>query len=116
MEYEFKKKTDYNCRLAGSTNIKNKYPDRVPIIVERYRDANLPNIDKSKYIVPKDMTLGQFIYVIRKRIKLDSNQALFVTINGILEGSSTIISNLYETHKDDDGFLYILYTSENTFG
>ena len=116
MEYEFKNKVNYSDRLSGSTNIKNKYPDRVPIIVERYKDSRLPEIDKNKYLVPKDMRLGQFIYVIRKRIRLDANQALFVTINGVLEGSSTFISELYEKHKDDDGFLYIVYTSENTFG
>ena len=29
MDYEFKKKNDYNKRLAESTNIKNKYPDRI---------------------------------------------------------------------------------------
>ena len=36
MEYEFKKKNDFNKRLAESTNIKQKYVDRIPIIVERY--------------------------------------------------------------------------------
>ena len=116
MEYEFKKKNEYNKRLIESTNIKQKYNDRIPIIVERYKDSTLPRIDKCKYLVPKDMNLGQFVYIIRKRIKLDSNQALFVTVNGVLGGSSSLISDLYDKHKDDDGFLYIVYTSENTFG
>lgn len=117
MEYEFKKNNDFNKRLAESTNIKQKYVDRIPIIVERYhKNTTLPNIDKCKYLVPRDMNLGQFIYIIRKRIKLESHQALFVTIDGVLGSSSTIISELYDNHKDEDGFLYVLYTSENTFG
>ena len=117
MEYEFKKKNDFNKRLAESTNIKQKYVDRIPIIVERYhKNTTLPNIDKCKYLVPRDMNLGQFIYIIRKRIKLESHHALFVTIDGVLGSSSTIISELYDNHKDEDGFLYVLYTSENTFG
>ena len=62
------------------------------------------------------MNLGQFVYIIRKRIKLESNQALFVTVNSVLESSNILISELYQTHKDEDGFLYIIYTSENTFG
>ena len=111
----YKSDFDYHKRKNESSRIIAKYPDRIPVICERGNDK-IVDIDKKKYLVPSDLTLGQFIYVIRKRIKLDSNQALFVTINGILEGSSTVISNLYETHKDDDGFLYILYTSENTFG
>jgi GABA(A) receptor-associated protein len=116
MDYEFKKKHEYNKRLIESTNIKQKYKDRIPIIVEKYKDSILPNIDKCKYLVPEDMSLGQFIYVIRKRIKLDADQSLFVTVNGVLGGSSTTISELYDSYKDDDGFLYVVYTSENTFG
>lgn len=116
MDYEFKKKNDFNKRLSESSNIKNKYPDRIPIIVEKYKDSKIPTIDKCKYLVPKDMNLGQFVYIIRKRIKLESSQALFVTVNSVLENSNTLISEIYETQKDDDGFLYIVYTSENTFG
>ena len=62
------------------------------------------------------MNLGQFVYIIRKRIKLESNQALFVTVNSVLESSNILISELYEKQKDEDGFLYIIYTTENTFG
>ena len=117
MEYEFKKKNDYNKRLVESTNIKQKYTDRIPIIVEKYyKNTTLPNIDKCKYLVPREMNLGQFIYIIRKRIHLESDQALFVTVNGVLGSSSTTISELYDNHKDEDGFLYVVYTSENTFG
>ena len=117
MEYEFKKKNDYNKRLIESTNIKQKYTDRIPIIVEKYyKNTTLPNIDKCKYLVPRDMNLGQFIYIIRKRIKIDSHQALFVTVDGVLDSSSTVISELYDQHKDEDGFLYVVYTSENTIG
>ena len=55
------------------------------------------------------MNLGQFVYIIRKRIKLEASQALFVTVNSVLESSNTMISELYETQKDEDGF-YILFT------
>ncbi|WPK23846.1 hypothetical protein PUMCH_001096 [Australozyma saopauloensis] len=26
------------------------------------------------------------------------------------------MSTIYEEHKDEDGFLYVLYSGENTFG
>lgn len=116
MDYKFKKTNDYSKRLSESTNIKTKYPDRIPIIVEKYKGSTLPDIDKCKYLVPKDMNLGQFVYIIRKRIKLESNQALFVTINGVLGSPSTTIAELHDNQKDEDGFLYVVYTSENTFG
>ena len=69
-----------------------------------------------KFLVPKDMSIGQFIYVIRKRIQLDSTQTLFITINNKLPSSCHLLSQIYDNDKDDDGFLYIIYTNENTFG
>ena len=54
------------------------------MIVERYGKCSLPGIDKKKYLVPGDLTVGQFVYVIRKRIKLEHEKTLFIFINGIL--------------------------------
>ena len=89
---------------------------RIPIIVEKYEGCELPEIDKLKYLVPKDMTMPQFIFVIRKRIKLTPSQTLFVMVNNTLVGSSKLISEIYDELKDKDGFLYVTYTNENTFG
>ena len=30
--------------------------------------------------------------------------------------SSEILSDIYDKHKNIDGFLYVTYSSENTFG
>ncbi len=62
------------------------------------------------------MTVGQFVYVIRKRIKLPSEKAIFIFVNDILPPTAALISTIYEEHKDEDGFLYVLYSGENTFG
>tara|TARA_B110000914_G_C15265386_1_gene355062 strand:+ start:314 stop:664 length:351 start_codon:yes stop_codon:yes gene_type:complete len=116
MDYKFKKKYTLDKRLQDSEHVLNKYPDRIPIIVERYKHSTMKDIDKSKYLVPKDMTIGQFIYVIRKRVRLSPEQTLFITINGILPAVGKLISCLYNECKDEDGFMYIVYTNENTFG
>jgi len=50
-----------------------KYPDRIPIIVKRYKECNLPEIDKNKYLVPKDMKINSFVYVIRRKLILIKN-------------------------------------------
>ena len=112
----FKKKHTYEKRIQESNNIMIKYPDRIPIIVEKYKDCNLQEIDKCKFLVPKDMSIGQFVYIIRKRIKLDSTQTLFIMINNKLPSSSKLVSQIYDNDKDEDGFLYVIYTNENTFG
>jgi GABA(A) receptor-associated protein len=95
-----------------------KYPERIPIICEKTNSPSnsVPDLDKSKYLVPCDLTLGQFMFVIRNRMKLPSENALFLFVKGSIPSSNTIISELYDSKKDEDGFLYINYSGENTFG
>ena len=71
---------------------------------------------KKKYLVPKDLPMNQFVFIIRKRIKLDPSQTLFVMVNNSLVSGSELLGEVYETKKDTDGFLYMKYSSENTFG
>ena len=112
----FKKSKSLNERITESSKIIERYPDRIPIIVEKDKKSKIRDIDKNKFLVPNDMTLGQFMYVVRKRIKLDSTEALFFFVNNVLCNNTQTLDEIYKTYKDKDGFLYILYTSENTFG
>ena len=79
-------------------------------------DQQCSEIDKVKYLVPKDMTMAKFIFIIRKRINLEPSQSLFIMINNSMVVGSRLISDVYDDMKDEDGFLYVTYTSENTFG
>ena len=99
-----------------SDRILSKYPDRVPIIVNKEKISLLPDLKKNKYLVPKDMILSQFIYIIRKNLVISSSEALFITINNKLSQSNKNLIDIYEEEKNEDGFLYITYSSENTFG
>lgn len=118
MKSNFKQKNSFKDRFNESITILTKYPDRIPIIVERSSNSinDCPDIDKNKYLVPKDLTVGQFIYVIRKRMNLPAEKAIFLFINGTIPSTSSIFSNIYKDHKDEDSFLYITYSFENTFG
>lgn len=112
----FKKKYPFDKRKNDANTVLEKYPERIPIVVQRQENSELPEVDKCKYLVPKDMTMSQFTFVIRKRIKLESSQAIFVSVNHSLVASSKLLSDVYHEQKDEDGFLYVFYTSENTFG
>lgn len=103
-------------RQAEASRIKQRFKDRVPVICEKVENSDIPAIDKHKYLVPSDLSVGQFVYVIRKRIKLPSEKAIFIFVNDILPPTAALISTIYEEHKDEDGFLYVLYSGENTFG
>uniref|UniRef100_A0A9I9CLN0 Autophagy-related protein n=1 Tax=Cucumis melo TaxID=3656 RepID=A0A9I9CLN0_CUCME len=103
-------------RKAEAARIREKYPDRIPVIVEKAERSDIPSIDKKKYLVPADLTVGQFVYVIRKRIKLSPEKAIFIFVDNVLPPTGAIMSAIYEEKKDEDGFLYVTYSGENTFG
>ena len=114
----FKQTHSFEERFNETQRIMEKYPDRIPVICERAKNAakECPDIDKHKYLVPNDLTIGQFVYVIRKRLKLPPEKAIFIFINGMIPPSSFLIFNIYDCYKDSDGYLYVNYTFENTFG
>ncbi|KAI9021529.1 autophagy protein 8 [Phycomyces nitens] len=142
MRSKFKDEHPFEKRKAEADRIRQKYPDRIPVICEKVEKSDIPTIDKKKYLVPSDLTVGQFVYVIRKRIKLSPEQAIFVFVDEILppaagncnidnilysylfmtfysfffKKTTALMSAIYEEHRDDDGFLYITYSGENTFG
>ncbi|GJN41435.1 hypothetical protein PR202_gn00809 [Eleusine coracana subsp. coracana] len=103
-------------RQKESSRIREKYPDRVPVIVEKAGKSDVPDIDKKKYLVPGDLIVGQFVYVVRKRIKLSPEKAIFIFVKNTLPPNASLMSAIYEEHKDEDGFLYMTYSGESTFG
>lgn len=79
-------------RRSEAERIRIKYPDRVPVICEKADRSDIPDIDKKKYLVPADLTVGQFQYVIRKRIKLAPEKALFVFCSNHIPPTGKFIS------------------------
>ena len=106
-------------RRQEASRIFAKFPGRIPIIVERAISAakTMPLIDKQKFLVPADLTLGQFTFVIRKRMELSSEKALFLFVNNTLPTTGSLIREVYAKNYDqEDGFLYVSYCGENSFG
>lgn len=114
---KYKLENPIDRRKAESQKIRTQYPDRVPVICEKAERANVPDIDKSKFLVPQDLSVGQFKYVVQKRLKVDHSKAIFLFIDGnLLATTQTPLAALYAEHKDEDGFLYVTYSSEDSFG
>merc|ERR1712070_1212046 len=93
-----------------------RYPDRIPVICEKDMRSDIPPVDKRKYLIPMDLTVGQFVYVIRKRISIPSDKAIFIFVNNTLPPTAALMSTVYEQNRDEDGFMYFMYSGENTFG
>ena len=114
---EFRAKHTFEERQQEAWRISQKFPGRVPVIVERGSGSKtVPIIDKQKFLVPGDLTLGQFVFVIRKRMELPSESALFCFVGGSLPTTGSLMRELFGRFRDEDGFLYVSYCGENTFG
>lgn len=116
MKWLFKQEHSLDSRREESQKIRRKYPDRIPVVVEKVSNSSIPDIDKRKFLVPSDLTVAQFMYIIRKRIQLAPEKAMFLFVNRMLPTTSSTMGIIYDEHKDEDGFLYIAYSGENTFG
>lgn len=116
-EPSFESSIPFEKRKAEVERLREKYVDRVPVIVEKAASSQkMPSIDKKKYLVPESMTFGQFIHVIRKRVKLAPEQAIFVFVNNVLPPSAATMGQIYAEHKDECGYLMAQYSGENSFG
>jgi len=116
----YQKKFTHTQRKIEADRIIEKYPNRIPIICERSKtctDNDVAALDKRKYLVPKDLRLADFMYVIRKRMKLSPDKSIFLFVgNNNLAPCSALLGLLYSQYKNNDGFLYISYNGESTFG
>ena len=116
----FQKKVPFEKRVAESKRIREKYPTRVPCIVQRADvRGNVPELKKSKYLVPDDITMASFTAVIRKNLgkELSPEQSLYLFIdNTVLAAQGQTMGIIDDEHRSKDGFLYVTYALENTFG
>ena len=110
----------FEDRKLESDKILTKYPERVPIIVEKHakeRDGSQYTLDKKKYLVPGDLTVAQFQFVIRRRLALPPQDIMFFFMqDDTFPLATNELSKIYEDKKDDDGFLYIRYAYHEVFG
>ena len=113
--------------------------------MEKAPKSRISDLDKKKYLVPNDLTVGQFYFLIRKRIQLRAEDALFFFVNNQIPPTSATIGALYQViiyvhtkntkrqhiysnslflshsykqkeHVDEDKFLYIAYSDESVYG
>lgn len=104
-------------RKAEHENMMRKYPTRTCIFLEKSRGSKLPEIDKNKFLVPNDLSVGQMMHVIRKRLSLDATKAIFLfTEHNTVPMTVQTIGELYKQHANEDGFLYMTYNTEDAFG
>ena len=102
-----KRKREYNM-------IRNGFPGKIPIILEKDPKSNIPKCEKNKYLIPNNTTVSQFIIMIKQRTNFPNNDGFFLLANGrdLLDNNSDL-SDIYKRYKDpEDSLLYIAYTNQ----
>ena len=117
MQFTYKNVKPFEERKEEYQKVIEQNPGKVGIIVEKDPKSQIADIEKKKFLIKEDMTLTQFTKIIRNRLKIDEKQALFFLANGktSLTGNDTM-REIYNKYKDEDGFLYIAYASQEIWG
>ncbi|KAJ7317618.1 hypothetical protein JRQ81_003780 [Phrynocephalus forsythii] len=94
------------------------HPSPEQVVVERYRkEKSLPRLDRIKFLVSEDISVSQFIFTLRTRLSLTATQAFYLLVdNKSLPCLSLTVAEVYRDNKDEDGFLYLTYASQEMFG
>lgn len=133
----------FEKRAAEAHRIRTKYPNRIPVICERAPRCDLPDIDKKKFLVPMNMMVGEFKYIVHKHINqcamtqhlqgsqgftgsgnggtaaavpITHEKTIYLFVNNTAPKAGALMQELYEEHVAEDGFLYVEYAAENTLG
>ena len=106
----------FDERKILSSSMRQKYDDRIPIVLNRLKSTD-PCATQSKFLAPNNTNLTRFSLEVRKHIDVHPGTALFfLTADKTILTPSRLMNEIDQKHRDRDGFLYIYYTTENTFG
>ena len=56
-------------------------------MVEKAPNSQITDIDKRKFLVPSDISVAQFMWIIRRRIQVPSEKAIFLFVGKVLPQS-----------------------------
>ncbi len=125
-DMSFSTKFTLEQRLHESGRIRTKYPNRIPCIIQRAATSKktVPDLNKHKFLVPRELQMSAVMQIVRKRMdgRLKPEESLYMFVRHP-EGKKTIIvpitsslSTIDDKYKHSDGFVYIDFAGESTFG
>lgn len=116
-KFNFKVQYSFDKRKEEAQRILEKHPNKIPIIVEKADNSDGLEIDKTKWLISEEITVGQLLLTIRRRIKLDPSETIFIYVNNTyIPSNQETIGQLYNKHKEADLYLYITYSKEVAYG
>jgi len=114
----FRDTITFDKRKQLASQIKSAHSGRIPVIVERAPDSpNLPLIERKKFLTPESYTVAKFHQEIVNHLPIDAHTTINLYVGkGVMAMPALLMSQLYERHQDEDGFLYISYGEHKAMG
>ena len=116
---DFKFKIQFNLeeRKKDFDNIMKNCTNKIPVIIEKDPTSKIKEIVKTKYLLPKVLTMYELIRFIRNKLDISYSTAIYLIVayKFAITGCE-LLSEIYQKHKDKDNFLYIRYVEQLTFG
>ena len=117
MEFKYKQEKSLEERKSEYQKVIEEHPGKIGVICEKAPKSQIADIEKTKFLINEEFNLTQFTSIIRKKLNMDKEDALFFLVNGkkTLTGADSMLE-IYNKYKDEDGFLYIAYAAEEIWG
>ena len=62
-------------------NLREKYPDKVPLVIKRDKSTKtIKDVGTLKYLVQDNITVAQVIFILRKKIEIESTDSFFMYV------------------------------------
>ena len=109
---------DFDARKAQVENVRSRYPDFIPIIVE----SDDIKLKKQKFLVSKSAIVNNLRFAILKNIEqLDMSKAIFLFVwtknrDTIMLSQNECILDLHTKYREDCGYLFVQVRLESAFG
>uniref|UniRef100_A0A0R3S629 Microtubule-associated proteins 1A/1B light chain 3A n=1 Tax=Elaeophora elaphi TaxID=1147741 RepID=A0A0R3S629_9BILA len=106
------------ARTKDAAEARQQQPNKIPVVIERFEgEKYLPLLDRCKFLVPDHITIAELMQIVRRRLQLHPDQTFFLLVNEkSMVSNSMNMYQLYQQEADQDGFLYMVYTSQPAFG
>jgi GABA(A) receptor-associated protein len=117
MEYRVQV-SSLEARRSEATKLLAQHPNKVPTIVEPSKSKdNVYFMPSNKFIVRKDCSFQELSHIIRSKLKLRPEASLCIVVGAeMIPSPEQSIGQLYELKGEADGFLYISYSSQQSYG
>ena len=98
--------------------LRKQHSNRIPVLIWEIVNQEI-GFTKStrRFMVQQDTTLGQLMYILRKRINLNSDEGLFVFVGNppVMVSNAETIGIIHNKYQEN-GFLKLTLSKESTFG